>query len=90
MNCYILHAVLLVIILLFVIMLCYYLLLICKTLFKTDICITVLTRRKWKIITFKKFVLRIVSVIILITNKFENFGFGNFLIDENSYKNILI
>ena len=39
---------------------------------------------------FKKFVLKIVRVIILMTIRCEDFNFHNFLIDEKSKENILI
>ena len=39
---------------------------------------------------FKKFVLKIRPVIILMTIKLEDFDFNNILIDKESHENILI
>ena len=44
---------------------------------------------KWKIMNLKKFVLKIVRVIISMTIKLEDFDF-DILIDEKSHENILI
>ena len=57
----------------------YYLLLLCKTK-RYNI--------KWKIMKLKKFELKIVRVIILMTIKLEEFD--NILIEEKSHENILI
>ena len=57
----------------------YYLLLLCKTK-RYNI--------KWKIMKLKKFKLKIVRVIILMTIKLEEFD--NILIEEKSHENILI
>ena len=39
---------------------------------------------------FRKFILKIVRVIITMTIKFEDFDLHNFLKDEKLHKNILI
>ena len=57
----------------------YYLLSLCKTK-RYNI--------KWKIMKLKKFELKIVRVIILMTIKLEEFD--NILIEEKSHENILI
>ena len=55
-------------------------LLLCKKRYNT----------KWKIINLKKFVLKIVRVIISMTIKLEDFDLDNILIYGKSYDKILI
>ena len=52
--------------------------------------ITLLTTEKWRIMNFKKLVLNIVCYYFDDIVIFEYFDFDNILIDEKSYKNILI
>ena len=51
--------------------------------------IDALTIKKWRIINFKTFVLKTVTVIISMTIKLEDFDF-DILIDEKSHENILL
>ena len=49
-----------------------------------------LATKKWRIMNFKKFVVKIALAIILMTIKFEGFDFDTILIDEKVLLNILI
>ena len=80
---WVLYTGLLTIILLLIITIIYY-------YYAKQKAIDVLSIQKWKIMNFKKFILKILLVIIPMIIELEDFDFDNVLIGEESHKNILI
>ena len=80
---WVLYTGLLTIILLLIITIIYY-------YYAKQKAIDVLSIQKWKIMNFKKFILKILLVIIPMIIELEDFDFDNVLIGEESHKNTSI